>query len=176
MIIVVDEPTSQVKYGSVVAAPYVSMVYERILPYLDVKSKSQEINIMVDNYVGLSLNDATTELNIKKQSYEIIGNGDTIIKQVPSANDILTYPLSKILLYTEESTPEYTVVPNVVGLSLPDAIKKIIDAGLNLHIAGNGAITSSASDKILYQSINSGTTVKRGEVITIRIIKEDYED
>ena len=176
MIIVVDEPTSQVKYGSVVAAPYVSMIYERILPYLDVKSKSQEINIMVDNYVGLSLNDATTELNIKKQSYEIIGNGDTIIKQVPSANDILTYPLSKILLYTEESTPEYTVVPNVVGLSLPDAIKKIIDAGLNLHIAGNGAITSSASDKILYQSINSGTTVKKGEVITIRIIKEDYED
>ncbi len=176
MIIVVDEPTSQVKYGSVVAAPYVSMVYERILPYLELKSNSKEMNVIIDNYIGLSLEDAKDKLNQKKQAFEIIGNGHTIIKQTPSAGDILTYPLSKILLYTEDSSEEHVIVPNVVGLSLPDAIRKIIDSGLNLHVSGNGAITSSSLDKVLSQSISPGTTVKKGEVITIRAIKEDYED
>ena len=176
MIIVVDEPTSQVKYGSVVAAPYVSMLYERILPYLDFKSENPEINTAVDNYVGLSVDEVKSKLEKERIAYEIIGNGNRVIKQTPDSGDILTYPLSKILLYTEEMDDEKAFVPNVVGLSLSDAIRKILDAGLNIRISGNGATNPSAYDKVISQSITSGTEVKRGDVITIRAIKEDYED
>ena len=176
MIIVVDEPTSQVKYGSVVAAPYVSMLYERILPYLDYKSTNVEINTTIENYVGLSVGEAENRLKASNISYEIIGKGDKIIKQTPSAGDIFTYPISKVLLHTNDSEIDLVTVPNVVGLTLPDAIRKILDSGLNINIAGNGAASPSVVDKISMQSIPDGTIVTRGTIITIRAIKEDYED
>ena len=176
MIIVVDEPTSQVKYGSVVAAPYVSMLYERILPYLDYKSTNVEINTTIENYVGLSVGEAENRLKASNISYEIIGKGDKIIKQTPSAGDIFTYPISKVLLHTNDSEIDLVTVPNVVGLTLPDAIRKILDSGLNINIAGNGAASPSMVDKISMQSIPDGTIVTRGTIITIRAIKEDYED
>lgn len=176
MIIVVDEPTSQVKYGSVVAAPYISMLYERILPYLDYKSSNETINTSVDNYIGLTVSEAKLKLEKSRIAYEIIGNGEKIINQTPYAGDILTYPLSKIILYTESKESELVTVPNVVGLSLPDAIRKILDSGLNVKISGNSATYPAAADKVIEQSIKAETIVKRGDVITIRAIKEDYED
>ncbi len=176
MIIVVDEPTSQVKYGSVVAAPYVSMLYERILPYLDFKSSEEVINTSVGSYIGLTSKEAKDKLKNSGLAYEIIGDGDRIVKQIPSAGDVLTYPLSKILLYTDDEKVENVTVPNVVGMNLPDAIRKLLDAGLNIKISGNGAIAPSMYDRILTQSIPEGTVVTRGEIITIRAIKEDYED
>ena len=47
---------------------------------------------------------------------------------------------------------------------------------VNIRISGNGAITPSANDKVFGQSIAGGTLVQRGEIITIRVVKEDYED
>lgn len=176
MIIVVDEPTSQVKYGSVVAAPYVSMLYERILPYLDFKSSNEIINTRVEDYIGLTVKEAEDKLKDSRLAYEIIGDGDRIIKQTPEAGDVLTYPLSKILLYTDNTDDELVSVPNVIGMNLPDAIRRLIDAGLNVRISGNGAIAPSSYDKVITQSIPEGTVVIRGEIITIRAIKEDYED
>ena len=176
MIIVVDEPTSQVKYGSVVAAPYVSMLYERILPYLEFNSKSNQVNTNIDNYVGLTIEDASKKAQASKLSYEIIGTGDKIISQVPAAGDVLTYPLSKILLYTEKSEKEMVIVPELKGMNLAEAIRALLDNGFNIRISGNGAITPSANDKVFGQSIAGGTLVQRGEIITIRVVKEDYED
>ena len=176
MIIVVDEPTSQVKYGSVVAAPYVSMLYERILPYLNFKSSQEIINTKVESYIGLSVEEAEDKLKKSHLTYEIIGDGNKVIKQTPTAGDILTYPLSKILLYTDHTDDERVTVPNVIGMNLPDAIRNLLDAGLNVRISGNGAIAPSSYDRVLTQSISEGTVVTRGEIITIRAIKEDYED
>ena len=176
MIIVVDEPTSQVKYGSVVAAPYVSMLYERILPYLEFNSKPNQVNTNIDNYVGLTVEDASKKAQTSKLSYEIIGDGDKIISQVPAAGDVLTYPLSKILLYTEKSEKEMVIVPELKGMNLAEAIRALVDNGFNIRISGNGAITPSANDKVFGQSIAGGALVQRGEIITIRVVKEDYED
>ena len=176
MILVVDEPTSQVKYGSVVAAPYVSMLYERILPYLDFTSDATQINTTVENYIGLTVKEAKNILDNNHMAYEIIGSGDRIVAQTPYSGDILTYPLSKILLYTEENDEETVCVPNVVGSNISEAIRILLDAGLNIRILGNGAIAPSSYDKIISQSITAGEMVKRGEIISIRAIKEDYED
>ena len=176
MILVVDEPTSQVKYGSVVAAPYVSMLMERILPYLSFQSKNSEINMNIENYIGLSVDEAKLKLSKSNLAYEIIGNGNTILKQTPNASDTLTYPLSKILLYTEEIDTNNVIVPSVTGLSLPEAIRKILDSGLNIKISGNQAAFPSATSIVIEQSIPEGAVVKRGEILTIRAIKEDHED
>jgi beta-lactam-binding protein with PASTA domain len=120
--------------------------------------------------------EAEDKLKKSRLTYEIIGDGDKVIKQTPTAGDILTYPLSKILLYTDHTDDERVTVPNVIGMNLPDAIRNLLDAGLNVRISGNGAIAPSAYDRVLTQSISEGTVVTRGEIITIRAIKEDYED
>ena len=122
------------------------------------------------------MKEAEDKLKDSHLAYEIIGNGDRIIKQTPEAGDVLTYPLSKILLYTDNTDDELVSVPNVIGMNLPDAIRCLIDAGLNVRISGNGAISPSSYDKVITQSIPEGTVVIRGEIITIRAIKEDYED
>ena len=97
-IIVVDEPSSTVKYGSVVAAPYISALFEKILPYYEYKSSLPSVEITVNDYVGKTLEEATAELKKAGIEYEVVGSGDTVLRQSPSGGDRITLPLSKIIL------------------------------------------------------------------------------
>nr|MBE6545758.1 PASTA domain-containing protein [Oscillospiraceae bacterium] len=175
-IIVVDEPQSNVKYGSVVAAPYVSSLMEKVLPYLEYKSSAEEINMTVDNYVGLSVGGATSKLKEAKIQYEVVGNGETIMAQTPTAGDIITVALSKVILYTTDKEIETSTVPTLTGLSCADAIKTAINAGLNVKLAGAGATSPDADDTVTEQSLPPGENVKRGSVIIIRAINSDFND
>ena len=174
MIIVVDEPNSTVKYGSVVAAPYVSMLLEKVLPYYEYKSNAEEINVILDNYVGMNINTAITKLKDAKLAYEIIGDGEVVVSQTPSGGESFTLPLSKILLYTEKEEDSMTKVPTLVGLDKVSALKEIINAGLNIKIVGVGS--GGGGDVVVEQSLPPGEEVKKGTVITIRAITTTFED
>ena len=169
VIIVVDEPSGSVKYGSVVAAPYVGNLLESILPYLGYESSEENPEIEVENYVGMSVTDAKNAILALGIAYEIIGNGDTVKKQTPTKGNTLTYNGSKIYLFTEND-PEYANVPSLIALSLNEAVKIIIDAGLNFKVVGaGGGIVSK-------QSLPYGAKVKKGEIIVIETLISDYED
>ena len=176
MIIVVDEPTSNVKYGSVVAAPYVSMLMEKLLPYFEYKSSAEQMNYTVENYVGMNLNTAKDMLIKANVAYQIVGSGDTVISQTPSGGDVITTALSKIILYTSKEAEEDVVVPNLVGMTLTEAIKQALASGLNIRLAGACATLPDAMDIISEQSLPPGSTSKRGGVIVIRAINQNYED
>ena len=169
VIIVVDEPTTAVKYGSVVAAPYVSQLLTKILPYLEYESNSEKINCDVPNFIGMSVEDAKKNLKVLGYSYEIVGNGDTVLNQTPGNNDTITFKNSKIIIYTENISEEITV-PSLVGLSLTDAVDKAVNAGLNIRING------PAGGNVISQSLPLGAKVKRGEVIELSTMKTDHED
>ena len=176
MIIVVDEPTSNVKYGSVVAAPYVSMLMEKLLPYLEYRSSAEEINYTVDNYIGMNINTAIEKLSKAKIEYEIVGDGDTVVGQTPSGGDVITTALSKIILYTSNEDSRTVTVPSLVGLKLTDAIREAMNAGLNIRLSGAGATEPDAFDIVSEQSLPAGSKTKRGSVIVIRAINQGYED
>ena len=176
MIIVVDEPTSNVKYGSVVAAPYISMLMEKLLPYFEYKSNAEDINITVDNYVGMNINTVKEKLKEEKIEYEIIGNGDTVMKQTPSGGDTVTVALSKVILYTSNEDEIYVTVPDLSGMKLTDAIKTAINSGLSIRLAGAGSTSPDAFDIVTEQSLPPGISAKRGSVIVIRAINQEYED
>ena len=176
MIIVVDEPTSTVKYGSVVAAPYISELMEKVLPYLEYKSSGEEINFKVDNYIGMNVNSAVKKLSDSKISYEVVGNGNTVISQTPSANDVITTSLSKVILYTVNDKEESVTVPNLMGLSSIEAISKATNAGLNIKLIGTGGTIPDGYDKIVEQSLPPDLIVKRGSVIILRVVHEGFED
>ena len=175
-IIVVDEPTSDVKYGSVVAAPYVSELLEKILPYLEFKSSADEYNEAVNNYVGMNVNSVRDMLTKSKISYEIIGDGTTVLAQMPPAGDVITKPLSKVILYTTNEETAYTTVPNFVGLTLSEAVKLATNRGFNICLAGNTAEAHSGNDIVKEQSLQPGEKVAKGTLITFRAITIKHED
>lgn len=172
-IIVVDEPTSSVKYGSVVAAPYLSCLMEKILPYLEYKSNSEEINITVSDYVGMSVSAANEMLKKQGIAYEVVGNGSVVIRQTPNGGDTVTMALSKVILYTNTAALTDITVPSLFGMTLSDAIKTALGCGLNVKLLG---ASPSAKDIVTEQSLPPDMMTKSGSVIVIRAIENDFED
>lgn len=170
VIIVVDEPTCAVKYGSVVAAPYVSALLTKILPYLEYEASEEKINREIDDYVGLRIEDAVSKIKDAGLEYEVVGDGDTVLSQTPGKHDVISAKHSKIILYTTLDV-EMTEVPGLVGKSIEEAARLAINAGLNISISGslNGGTVS-------YQSLPVGAAVKRGEVIRLETMITDFED
>ena len=175
MIIMVDEPTSSVKYGSVVAAPYISEFMTKALPYLNYRSDKESAHVAINNYVGKEVSEAEKELKQLGISYEIIGSGKTVLKQTPAENDSVIYANSKIILYTEKDTELYAIVPKVAGLDISTANKMIVNAGLNIKIL-NLSSSGQGGAIVKSQSIEQGTVVDKNTVLELEIIYLDFED
>ena len=169
VIIVVDEPTSTIKYGSYVAAPYVSSFLEKALPYLNYESDKITEEREVESFVGLSTVSAKEKLSKLGINYEIIGDGDFIIAQTPENGDVINNSLSKIILYTEE-TEDYVSVPALVGLEVSEAVTIAVNSGLNIRLSGN-----KESGAVVRQSLPVGARVKKGSVIDLEILICDFE-
>lgn len=175
MIIVVDEPTSAVKYGSVVAAPYISSFLTNALPYLNYRRETEAVQISVKSYVGADVSVAKKELSNAGIGYEIIGNGDTVLKQTPEENETFIHSNSKIILYTSPDSELYSIIPDVTGLDIAVANSKIVNAGLNIKITNLGS-TSASGARVIFQSIPPGTVVPKNTVVEIEILYTDFED
>ena len=169
-IIVVDEPQSNVKYGSVVAAPYVSTLLENILPYLEYKSTADIDEINVPNTVGLSVTSAENLLKESGLSYTVIGSGEFVLSQTPSDEDTVSSKNTTVILYTEEYS-EYLTVPTLVGMEISSASRLCIELGLNIRLSG-----SIDGGNVVYQSLPVGANVKKGTVITLKSLVQDFED
>ncbi|MBP3495468.1 MAG: PASTA domain-containing protein [Clostridia bacterium] len=179
VIILVDEPTIGSKYGSVVAAPYVSSLMELILPYLGFKAEYNEndlehIQVEVPNLISKSIYDIKSEL--KDISYEIIGNGDTVITQMPLAGSKIYKKTGKIILYTGMDLERTVIVPNVVGMSPEKANLLLTNSGLNIKIEGSTNFKIGQGATVVSQYPSALTTVRKGEVITIKILFSEEKD
>lgn len=169
-IIIVDEPQTSVKYGSVVAAPYVSALLTSALPYLDFGSATDVKSIDIPNLTGLTVRSATDLLKEAGLNYEIIGEGEYVLRQTPSPHDTANSTLTTVVLYTEEES-EDVAVPSLVGMEVSEAVKKCLSLGLNVELSGSidgGTVTS--------QSLPVGSKVCRGTKIKIKVLVLDYED
>ncbi len=170
VIIVVDEPTSAVKYGSVVAAPYVSELLSDILPYLEYPSDIDVNETEVPDLIGMNISDATALLDECKIKYKIIGAKDTVVSQSPASLDRIDAQRNTIYIYTEEISNKVTV-PKLVGKSIDAALEEAVELGLNVSIRG-----PSEYGTVITQSLPLGATVDRGTVIKLEIMITDFED
>ena len=174
VIIIVDTPMSSSKYGSTVAAPYVSGLLDEILPYIGIErnysdAELQKIKTTLGNYVGWSKSDTIAALKNRGLKYEIRGNGDVITYQIPAKGQQIMKKDGTVILYTGESTPlANKTVPNVVGQSVSAANKTLVNRGFNVIIDG-GANSSSTGAVVVSQSIAPNTLATEGTVVTITI-------
>ena len=182
VIILVDEPSVGSKYGSVVAAPYVSELLEDVLPYLGIepsyteKDKEYE-QLCIGEFIGKTVDDAVSILKAEKIEYEIVGNGEKIISQMPRANSVIYKNGGKIILYTSNNEGTDTaIVPSVIGKSPEAANIMLINAGLNVKIEGATNFKYGQGAVVVYQSYDEGAVLAKGSVVTIKILyTEDKE-
>lgn len=175
IIIVVDEPQGSVKYGSVVAAPYISNVLCDILPYLNYKSNKESSLITLENYVGKEISDATRALTELDMEFVTVGNGSKVIRQIPEASTEVLKSISKIYLYTEDCESGTVTVPALCGLSAAQANVIAASCGLNIRIDG-GMSASNSTLTVTSQSLPSGAKVPEGTVIVLTVMRLDFED
>ncbi len=175
VIIVVDEPTCQVKYGSQVAAPYVSSLLSRVLPYLEYESSKLPNTVMTEDYVGQDCDTVTSVLKERGIGHVVVGEGKTVISQSPSAGVALTEGISTVYLYTEGGAELSARVPDFVGMTLAEANHAAVDAGINLIIRGGVKDGREAIFKVTAQTIPAAEVVKRGSVMEIYVAAEENE-
>ena len=166
LLIIIDEPVGD-HGGGAVAAPIAGTVFEQILPYLGVEasysaSELESLLQTVESYVGLTVSEAE-ELSDSVE-VRIYGDGDTIVAQYPESGRQISQD-GVVILYTESDYEQKTVtVPDFSSLTVSQATALASNYGLNIKISG----TSSESTVYAYsQSVDAGTTVAMGEVITV---------
>ena len=176
MLITMDTPsraTGTYVSGGNMVAPTASTVMAEILPYLGIEpSYSAEellgMDTTVPNVIGSTVEQAKEKLKERALSYKIVGDGDTITDQTPAGGAIIPGK-STVLLYASAAKPtDKCVVPHLLGKTPSEANTAATAAGLLIRFSGTTGSESSAI-RVLSQSIDEGTEVDAGTVITVQL-------
>ena len=176
MLITMDTPsraTGVYVSGGNMVAPTASTVMAEILPYLGIEpSYSAEellgMDTTVPNVIGSTVEQAKEKLKERALSYKIVGDGDTITDQTPAGGAIIPGK-STVILYASAAKPtDKCVVPHLLGKTPSEANTAATAAGLLIRFSGTTGSESSAI-RVLSQSIDEGTEVDAGTVITVQL-------
>ncbi|MCC6187128.1 MAG: transpeptidase family protein [Chitinophagaceae bacterium] len=158
VVVVRTKPHSNSYYGGTIAAPVFRMVADKIFANGEGTYQGGPIDSFAKTNKNLLAAKATTFYNYKtllnalngpyKQSYNM--NAMTQIATDSSKN---------IVIGKKELAEN--IVPNIVGMSLKDAVFILEKQGMRVRITGSGSIQS--------QSILPGSFAKRGQVIIIQL-------
>lgn len=168
LLIICDEPSVDLG-GGAICAPIAATVIEEAMNVLGIEPKytddeKKELSIKTPNIIGKKLTDAENEIKNAGLEYKIVGNGDTVKKQSPSASN--TVPSSgTIVIYTENADKQTTTVPDFTGLTVTEANKLAADSNLNIEISGNSA--ANALVVAYKQSEAEGSEIEIGSVVTV---------
>ncbi len=170
VLVMVDEPSAGQYYGSAVSAPIGAEILSEVLPYLGYEPKYTEselakLSITVPSVVSESVTIAKGKISNSNLTYKVIGTGETVLEQIPAAGETISAG-GTVILYTQESQESETIttVPDFTGLGVSAANATAANNGLNIKFSGN---TASGGVIAYKQSIESGTNVKKGSVITV---------
>lgn len=182
-IIMVDEPTTA-HYGATVAAPYISSLMSRVLPYLGypavyTEKEKEMLPVTVNDYTGMCVREAKKKLAKEGLAVKIDTTDPdaVVLSQTPAAGTEIHKSLGTVLLSTGAKEASDTAVPKVTGLPLSEANRRLTDAGLNIRIEGarEEAKDGKTYPRAVYQSIPEKTAVPRGTTVTVRFLYADGE-
>lgn len=169
VLILIDEPVGQINGGQI-CTPVAAQVIEKTLEYMGTERQytDKEIELLdtiAPNLVGTDVSDARALL--QKEGFEVktVGNGDTVMSQMPAYNQNMPQN-GIIVLYTEADAERVTVtVPDLRQMTVSQANKYALAAGLNIKISGNAL---NAGELVSYdQSLEVGEEVEYGKTITV---------
>ncbi|MBR2176563.1 MAG: PASTA domain-containing protein [Clostridia bacterium] len=166
-----DTPDPDINYyGSAVAGPCFRNIMTEVLPYLGIErvysdDELEQLATTAGTYDGMSVEDAKAQAEKDGLKAEVVGSGDTVIAQNPSAYSSMPNDGTVILYTDEESKKKKVTVPDFSNCSLSDANYLAAANDLNLCIMGSSVGDSSSYVKA--QDIAAGTEVEPYTVVTV---------
>ena len=175
VLVVVDEPDSEVQYGSYIAAPLGTSIIVQALNQLGIYSTAENADRTTVPYVGeMTVEEASKKIVADGLQVKVVGKGETVVSQLPAANTTISVG-STVLLYTEEGEHETTtVVPNLEGKTPAECNQLLTNSELNIEILGsNESVTPITGSGVVayYQSISPGETVEKMTTVQVRFKK-----
>ncbi|MCI8979237.1 MAG: PASTA domain-containing protein [Clostridia bacterium] len=170
-LIMLDEPQVDNKYGGTIAAPLAGEVIEDVLNYLGIEkqyteSEMPDVKVEVPDVRGVGENDARTAVADKNLYVKVVGDGETVVDQLPKPGVMLNEN-STVILYTEkQKKTDMVSVPNLDGMSVNDAKYTLELRGLNFEIVGAGHSEMGGAYAV-NQSIAAGESVQPATVIGV---------
>ncbi len=159
--------------GSSMAAPTVGQILAEVLPYLEVEpvyteEEKEYVDVSVPNLKRMTIEEAEKALEDQRLSVRVVGDGNTVSDQLPSAGQKVAAG-SQVVLYAGEKIPtEMVTVPDLHGESYYWA--RIILDNYGLYIYSTGAPSISDDAFVQIQTIEPGKQVKYGSVIGVTLV------
>ncbi|MBE6836107.1 MAG: PASTA domain-containing protein [Ruminococcaceae bacterium] len=169
VLVAIDEPKGE-HGGGAIAAPVVGSIFEKTLVYLNVEAQYTDeelakITKTAPSVVGKTVSAARNEVSAAGFSIKVVGDGETVVSQMPAPNSSLPAD-GVIVVYTEQDSAAQTMkVPDLTGMTISQANRAAVDYGFNIKIIGatynNGEVVSYR------QSLEAGSEAEIGTVITV---------
>ena len=181
ILLLLDTPSHETGIyisGGNMAAPVVGNMLADILPYMGIaphysEEDLKEINVPVPRLVSKNVADALASLADQGLEYKIVGEGDTVTGQLPSANAQVAVG-TKVILYVGEETPQDAVtVPDLRGMSYEKAKAALEERGL--FIRSNGASRTMGGVSVSKQSVPVNEFAAYGTVIEVTLIDKSVQ-
>ena len=179
VLVGVDEPPGEYRGGGVLAAPIAKEVLEPTLKYLNVEPRyTQEelkaISKTTPGMIGKSVSQARALAEENNLTIKIIGEGETVLSQVPSAGSTIAKN-GVVVVYTNSGEAMQTVnVPNFAGMTAASVNETAAAYGLNVILSGP---SDAAGATVYQQSIAPETQVDAGSTVTVDFrITENMDD
>ncbi|MDD2370686.1 MAG: penicillin-binding transpeptidase domain-containing protein [Firmicutes bacterium] len=164
VFVIIDEPETGGSSSSTVA-PYYKAVMEDILALYSVSDSEISTlgynKIIMPDFTGLTITEAENLAENIGVKLEINGTG-YITNQSISKNKLINKD-SKVVITAKEIklNENQTIIPALIGLRLPDAIKIAENANLKINFKGSGIITE--------QSISPGSIALKESIINVKL-------
>ncbi len=177
VLVLIDEPQCAVRYGGTIAAPVAKKILEDTLPYLGIEpqytdEELADLSRSTPSVEGMDVAIAEATVRNEGLTVRVMGDGGTVIKQVPEAGQSIPSE-GTVVLYTSQSSyqSEMTTVPDFTGYSVSGALELAAECDLNIQLGGTGLDSGGANAST--QNIAPGTQVPRGTIITVEFIYRD---
>lgn len=179
VLVFLDDPQTEIRYGGTLSAPVAQKIFESILPHLNIEpsytaDELASLSRAVPSVVGQTPAVAQTKITNVSLKATVVGNGKKVVRQVPEAGQSIPSG-GTVLLYTEEDKVDTVKVPDFSGRSVTEVNSIAAQMGLNVQMTGLVG-GSSASATANGQSIRAGTKVPRGTVINVNFVYTDTRD
>lgn len=173
---ITDEAHSSNRFGSYTAGPVCQAILAEALPYLGVEPMYTEeelasLSTTTPNTIGKEVSTATTIIDNNNLDYYILGNGKTVVDQVPESGASIPKGGTVVLYTDEDSVGATTTIPNFKGMTLSQATAAADACHINLNVSGVGLDSGTAI--CASQNWQPGAKLSMGYVISLTFITED---
>lgn len=165
---VINQPSDYVE-GVQTPTPMTKKLIEGIIKYdnleptqpvEDEANLSQNKTVTVADYTDSVIFDVIGDLDGKELTYKVVGNGNTVVNQVPKGGTTVDVG-SEVILYVQRSEEDTGTVsvPNVVGKNYKQAETTLTNAGFTVAFEGDQSGTVTAQDPKYGVSVAKGSEV-----------------